>query len=232
MAIELSNILIVFFTLSTYSLLYKENPFSVFAEHTFVGTAQAFVLVVALGYVKDYVLTPFSNGDYVPLIPLALGLMTYARFFDKYRWLARYPVAIAIAIEIAITLRTTAQVSILNQISATILPLFVANDIVKTIGNIIIVISVVTSILFFYFSKPHSGPLGTSAKIAFYLLYISMGAYYGNIFMGRVSIFNGRMTALLSESNIYLTIVMAVLILGIIFYLDQKKLLRKSIGYQ
>jgi len=232
MTIGLTNFLVVFFTLSIYSLLYKENPFSVFAEHTFVGTAQAFALVVAIGFIMDYAITPIQGGNWIPIIPILLGLCTYFRYTTKYRWLARFPIAISIGVGMAVALRALVEVSILKQIQSTLLPLYVANDLQKTFGNILIVVCVLTSILFFYFSRPHTGALGATTRIGYYLIYVGLGGYFGNTFLGRVALVNGRMTDILSPDNIYLTIVMTVVILATVYILDRQKILKKLIGYE
>jgi len=232
MAFGLTDLLIVVCTLSIYSLLYKNNPFSVWAEHTFVGMAQAYAFAIALDYIRDYAITPLSKGNYWAIIPVILGLMTYFRFVDSFRWLARFPVALSIAVGMGVSLRAMIQAQFLSQISATILPLFVGGDMMATFGNIVIVLAVVTAITFFYFSKPHEGALGVGSKIGYYFLYIAFGVYFGNVYMGRVALFNGRMGDLLAPERLYVSILVAAVILATVYILDKKKLLAKSIGYE
>ncbi len=232
MAFGLTDLLIIVCTLSIYSLLYKNNPFSVWAEHTFVGMAQAYAFAIALDYIRDYAITPLSKGNYWAIIPVILGLMTYFRFVDSFRWLARFPVALSIAVGMGVSLRAMIQAQFLSQISATILPLFVGGDMMATFGNIVIVLAVVTSITFFYFSKPHEGALGAGSKIGYYFLYIAFGVYFGNVYMGRVALFNGRMGDLLAPERLYVSILVAAVILATVYILDKKKLLAKSIGYE
>jgi hypothetical protein len=232
MAFGLTDLLIIVCTLSIYSLLYKNNPFSVWAEHTFVGMAQAYAFAIALDYIRDYAITPLSKGNYWAIIPVILGLMTYFRFVDSFRWLARFPVALSIAVGMGVSLRAMIQAQFLSQISATILPLFVGGDMMATFGNIVIVLAVVTSITFFYFSKPHEGALGAGSKIGYYFLYIAFGIYFGNVYMGRVALFNGRMGDLLAPERLYVSILVAAVILVTVYVLDKKKLLAKSIGYE
>ena len=232
MAFGITDLAIIVCTLSIYSLLYKNNPFSVWAEHTFVGMAQAFAFAVALDYIRDYAITPLSQGNYLAIIPVILGLMTYFRFFDNLKWLARFPVALSIAVGLGVSLRALIQARFLSQISATILPILGGGDMMTAFGNIVIILAVVTSIMFFYFSKPHTGALGVGSKIGYYFLYIAFGVYFGNIYMGRVALFNGRMGELLAPERVNVTLIVAGIILVTVYILDKKNLLSKSIGYE
>jgi len=231
MTLQLVDILLVVSTLSIWSVLYKENPFSVWAENTFVGMAQAVAFVIAIDYIKDYTITPMQNGNYLPIIPVLLGLMTYFRYSKRYRFLARLPISISMGVGMGVSLRVLLERSFLTHIRATIVPLFVGGDLLTSFGNIVIVVSLVSTIFFFYFSKPHTGVLGATTRISYYLLYIAFGVYFGNVFMGRVGLFNGRMTQLLSPERMPVTIVAGLAILIITAILSSKGLIKKSIGY-
>lgn len=232
MAFGLDSLLVVFFTLCIYSMLFKENPFTVFAEHTFVATAQAFALVAAIGFIMDYGITPLQSGNYLVIIPILLGLATYLRYTEKYRWVARYPIALSIGVGMGVTLRAVVEVSLTNQIQATVLPFFVAGNLTQSVENIIVIVTVITSLLYFYFSRPHTGALGTTTRIGYYLIYIAFGAYFANTFMSRTALVNGRMVFLLSPDNIYITIGMVAIIVVTVYVLSTKNLIRKSMGYE
>jgi hypothetical protein len=233
MVFELADFLIIFLTLSIYSLLYKENPFSVLAEHVFVGGAQAFAFITALGFITDYAITPITKGNYLPIIPVVLGLLTYLRYTKTWRWVARFPISISIGVGIGVALRALVQNNVVSQIKATIL-LSLTNtaDPATMLGNILIVLGTITSIMFFYFSRPHTGVLGGTTKVGYYMLYIALGAYFGNVFMGRVALFNGRMTTLLTPDRMYISIGLTIVILVTVYALHKMNLLKKLIGYE
>ncbi len=232
MVIGLDSLLVVFFTLCIFSMLFKDNPFTVFAEHTFVATAQAFALVAAIGFIMDYGITPLQSGNYLVIIPILLGLATYLRYTEKYRWVARYPIALSIGVGMGITLRAVIEVSLTSQIQATIVPLFITGNLTQSLENILVVVTVITSLLYFYFSRPHTGALGTTSRIGYYLIYIAFGAYFANTFMSRTALVNGRMVMLLNSDNMYLTIGMIVVIVATVYVLKTRNLLRKSMGYE
>lgn len=232
MTLGIGDLLIIFFTLSIFSLLYKENPFSVFSEHIFVTEGQAFALIVAIDYITKFAIVPMYKGSYWGIIPVVLGLMTYFRYTKGYKWISRIPISISIGVGLAVSLRAIVATNFLAQISATIVPLFVAGNLLATFGNIVVVTSVMTTVIYFYFSKPHKGVLRASSRFGYYLFYIAFGTYFASVFMGRVGLFMGRMRDLLLYDRMIATLILTAIILIATFALDKKGLLRKSIGYK
>jgi hypothetical protein len=67
------------------------------------------------------------------------------------------------------------------------------------VSAIVVIVGVLTTLSYFYFSREHKGALGTSAKIGTYFLMIFFGATFGYTVMSRMSTFIGRMEFLLTE---------------------------------
>jgi hypothetical protein len=65
--------------------------------------------------------------------------------------------------------------------------------------TIIIVIGVVSTLIYFYFSKEHTGVLGVVAKVGIWFIMISFGAHFGYTVMGRVSLLIGRVQFLVED---------------------------------
>lgn len=65
--------------------------------------------------------------------------------------------------------------------------------------TIIIVIGVVSTLIYFYFSKEHTGALGVVAKVGIWFIMISFGAHFGYTVMGRVSLLIGRVQFLVED---------------------------------
>jgi hypothetical protein len=61
------------------------------------------------------------------------------------------------------------------------------------------VVGLLTTLVFFFFSKEHKGALGGSARIGIYFLMVSFGASYGYTVMARVSLLIGRVMFLLRD---------------------------------
>ncbi|MFH2049741.1 MAG: hypothetical protein ABIJ12_09870 [bacterium] len=65
--------------------------------------------------------------------------------------------------------------------------------------TIIILIGVISTLIYFYFSKEHTGVLGVTAKVGIWFIMISFGAHFGYTVMGRVSLLIGRVQFLVED---------------------------------
>jgi hypothetical protein len=67
------------------------------------------------------------------------------------------------------------------------------------ISGLVVLVGVVTTISYFYFSREHRGVLGQSAKLGTWFLMIFFGTTFGYTVMSRMSTFIGRVEFLLSD---------------------------------
>jgi hypothetical protein len=67
------------------------------------------------------------------------------------------------------------------------------------INNWLLVIGLLTTLMFFFFSKEHKGALGGTAKVGIYFLMVSFGASYGYTVMARISLLIGRVMFLVRD---------------------------------
>jgi len=194
-----------FLTLGIFSFLYKDNPVYKFCEHLFVGiSAGYYVVLTMISSVYPNMIQPlFTNfsqdRNFLLVIPLVLGIMLFSRFFPRGDWLSRWPIAFILGVYPALRITGFAQGDLVEQVHGTILPLWVPGDTGTTINNWLLVGGLVTTLIFFFFSKEHKGALGGSAKVGIYFLMISFGASYGYTVMARVSLLIGRVMFLLDD---------------------------------
>lgn len=174
-------------TLCIYSFLYKDNPFYKFAEHLFVGVSAGYTIAITWHQaIIRLIWTPIKDqGNYVVLIPTFIGLLMFSRFIPGYRWLIRYPLAFMIGVGAGASIPRTIQSLIFQQISATLTPLNSINSVVITIG-------VLCTLIYFFFSVEHRGPIGVASKIGIFFLMVSFGAAFGYTVMARISLLIGR----------------------------------------
>ncbi|MCP4685466.1 MAG: hypothetical protein GY867_08450, partial [bacterium] len=64
---------------------------------------------------------------------------------------------------------------------------------------IVVLLGVICTISYFYFSREHRGVLGKSAKVGTWFLMIFFGTTFGYTVMSRMSTFIGRVEFLLSD---------------------------------
>ncbi|MEN8151250.1 MAG: hypothetical protein ABFS86_15650, partial [Planctomycetota bacterium] len=65
--------------------------------------------------------------------------------------------------------------------------------------NLPILLGVLASLTYFFFSKPHTGFIGVTARVGIYFLMAAFGASFGYTVMARVSLFIGRVYFLVED---------------------------------
>jgi hypothetical protein len=183
-----------FFTIAIFSFLYRDNPVFKFAEHVFAGLSAGYYTgLIFQSVIKQQVWIPVTqDGRYLVLLPAALGLLMFARFFPRIGWLTRLPLAFAIGSTAGIMFIQQLHGLVLPQISRTFLSL-------DSISHVLIIVGVLSTLMYFYFSKPHKGPLGWVASTGIGFIMVAFGAHFGYTVMARVSLLIGRIQFLLID---------------------------------
>jgi len=186
-------------TIAVFSFLYKDNPFYKFAEHVFVGIAAGYI--VAIEYQNVFLPNlwrPLLAGQYVLVIPFALGVLMFSRFTTRFNWLSRWAIGLMVGTFSGLAIIGFAQGDLVAQIQANMLPLR-AHSLIDTFSNWMIVIGLLVSLVYFFFSKEHEGALGAAARLGIWFLMVSFGASYGFTVMARISLLVGRLLFLISD---------------------------------
>ena len=184
-------------TLCIYSFLYKDNPFYKFAEHIFAGlSAGYYVGLVWHSIIKQQLIGPlFEERQLLFIIPAILGILMFTRFIPKITWLSR--------ISLAFVMGNTAGIFLIQQLHGLVLPqvrntfTVPGGSLWIVIGGVVIIVGVISTLIYFYFSKEHKGVLGFTASVGIVFIMISFGASFGYTVMARVSLLIGRAQFLL-----------------------------------
>lgn len=188
------------FTLAALSLLYKENVVFRFAEHVFVGLAAGQALVVGYATIVKDAFTPLGKGDFMPLIPIILGLALYLRFVRPVQVWARVPLALMIATGAAVLARSAIKADVLDQIGATVVPLTGVAGL-QIFNNLVLIVGVLGVLAYFVFTyfRSWSGIYQFPPAVGKWVMMITFGAAFGNAVLGRLSLLVGRVTFLLHD---------------------------------
>jgi hypothetical protein len=206
-------------TLMIFSFLYKDNPFYKFAEHLFVGVSAAYWMVQGfwqqiipnlLGklFPRQFegIVEAARNQppDYWYWIPLVLGIILLFRLIPSVAWMSRWSMAFIIGYTAGSNLTRYLVSDFVRQVEKTlVLPLYVDggsvfHTVMLSFSNIVIVGGVVCGLIYFYFSKEHTGAFGRASRAGIWVLMIAFGASFGYTVMARVSLLIGRLEYLLS----------------------------------
>jgi hypothetical protein len=191
-----------FLTLAIFSFLYKDNPVYRLAEHVFAGlSAGYYVGLIWQSVIIQQLVDPMSlhwqgirSGDSTAnhelqflflIIAGLLAVLIFARLFPKMSWISRYPLAFVMGNTAGIYLTSELHGRLLGQVSATFV------DLLNPL-NAIIFVGVVVTLIYFYFSKEHTGVLGGAARVGIWFIMVAFGAHFGYTVMGRISLLIGR----------------------------------------
>jgi hypothetical protein len=181
-----------------FSFLFKDNPFYKFGEHLFVGVANGYYIALYWhNSLRPNLVEPLSQGQLIYLIPLLLGLMYFARFIPKISWLVRIPIGFMIGWSAGVSIPATFQAFVLKQLEGTIITPSSFTNAASGIWAAIILVGVVCTVVYFYFSKEHKGILKPTARLGIIFIMIGFGASFGYTVMARVSLLIGRIQFLL-----------------------------------
>lgn len=200
--LDVSSLLIVFFTIAIMTFIFKENPVFRFAEHTFVGFAGAHWLLMAFSFIQANAWEPLiGRAKFIYIIPFCFGALLFARLIPKARWLSRWSIALIIGAATGISITSTTQTDIVNQIRGSMLPL-------TSFANVIQLVCVITVLIFFMMTRLGrvSEKLDPVGKLGRYFLMLGLGASFGNVIMSRMAFLAGRFLELMQILGLVRTV--------------------------
>jgi len=210
--------------LMIYTILYRENPAFRLAENILVGATVGHAIVTGVFQVRDLAIIKFQSGlvtgnvrDIAYIIPMFLGILIYFQFSRRYRAVSHMSIAIMLGVGLALSARGLLSVNVIGQIQGAIVPLVRVENVVYTLGLICV-------LSYFIYEKRASKIVGPLPKAGRYFLMLTMGAYFANAIMGRLSIVIGTLNDLLVDPAYYLIPVAFLLVLADAF-IRRKQLL-------
>ncbi len=209
-----------FLTLACFSYLYRDNVCYKLAEAVIVGVSAGYTMVV--GFWDSIIaqlmveLTPKlmqswalpgidvnKPPDWTYLVPLILGGMLFLRFVPKIGWLSQWPLAFVVGTFAGLRLVLFLDADFVSQIRNTLLPLIVLVDgrfdFWLTLRNWGIIVSLLSCLMYFFFSFEHKGVVGRVARFGVWVLMIAFGASFAFTVMGRITLLTKRFEFLFYE---------------------------------
>ena len=167
------------------------------------------------------------------LLPFVLGIMMLLSVSSKLSWMARWGIAYTVGMAAGLRAYGFLNSNVLGQIKGSAFQIFnsdlpffaLASE--SIFNNFIILIGTISGLMYFYFSREHTGNFGKLSKLGISFLMVSFGASFGFAVMGRISLLIGRFVDLIAYSGpaynhatLWLLLVM-VLLLGYSAFSDK-----------
>lgn len=180
--------------LSLFSFLYKDNVFYKFSEHIFAGlSAGYYVGLIWQSVILQQLVNPMiDNGEWWLVFPGILGVMMFTRLSRNYSWVSRVSLAFVMGNTAGIYLISELHGRAVPQTYSTMVSLSGDGGLAQLILALIVIIGVISTLVYFYFSKEHKGIMGVTAKVGIWFIMIAFGAHFGYTVMGRISLLIGR----------------------------------------
>jgi hypothetical protein len=201
-----------FLTLATFSFLYKDNPFYKIAEHMVVGVSAGYFTIILWhnGLIPKLMHERLEDGSWFLLwidsskpwylIPALLGVLMWTRFSKKYQWVSRWPMAMYIGIAAGVTVPLEMSNRVNKQLYSTMAEINWSDfwgtgmlDVGSGYSGLLVFAGAISGLVYFFFSKAHTGAIGGIAKFGIWILMIGFGASFGFTVMARISLFINRM---------------------------------------
>ena len=184
-------------TFTIWSYAFKESPISRFGEFLYIGAFSGYQFIIRLGMLNDMVFTKVSAGDFLPLIPLLIGFLFFARFAPKYKFLEKWPIALIIGTTTGLLVRGTITSEIINQIKATTMAL--TGDAMSVFNGIVLLVCMLSTMSYLIYTRKRVGVLKWSVTFSKHIMMLVFAGVMAGTFMQRISYFIERSFYLLSE---------------------------------
>lgn len=175
----------LFFTWAVYSyMLYKENIYFRFAEHTFLGVAAGINFVMAMQTLRGNTLEPILKGEFLYTIGLLFGVLVLLRYSTRYRFVGNWSMAFYVGTTFGLSISRIPVTTIIIPLKSFLIP-------PNSLANIVLILGFFSVLSYFIFgsvknttaeqAKEYLGKLGRL------FLMVTLGAMFGSALLGRFS---------------------------------------------
>lgn len=208
-------------TLAILSFLVGDNPIYKIAESILIGVSAGYWMVLGFwSTIVPNLLKPLApqvvrawalpsipadaTTQWAAIVPLVLGVMLLWRLAPRGGWIAAWPIAFIVGTTAGLKLISFTQADLLAQVSESMVPLWATGPDGAflpgaSIGNLVLVVSLISVLVYFLFSVEHRGPVGTVSRFGVWVLMITFGSAFGFTVMGRITLLAERFAFLFDD---------------------------------
>jgi hypothetical protein len=148
-----------------------------------MGSIAAWGVVVNLERIYSSALIPIAGGDVVLIIPVIIGLLLFTRLSRNLTWVSRYPQTLMAGVGVGTTMALVFKAQILDPAIYTGKAIFDAATPTDIISTIIMIVGVVSSLIFYTYSRSHTGTYGRIARLGRIFTLCAIGTSMANEYL-------------------------------------------------
>jgi len=173
------------------SLLWFGNTYAfAFAENWLIGGYAGINLAANIEGLNSTALKNIAAGRWLLIIPLIAGLLVFTRW-TRFRWAARYPVAIMSGVGLGAIVGLTMDSQLISMVTTTageLVNLKGPAPFTDPISAVVMIVGVITVLTYFLysitFSKPfHQGNTRWISQVGRWFMLVSAGYLWSKIFL-------------------------------------------------
>ncbi len=199
----IGGLIAVILTLLVFSRLVGDNPAFRVVQYLFVGVSLGYAFVViyhqvllpgALALIRDF---DNPSAFWLRLAPWVLGLLLLTRLTRRQTisWLANLPLALLFGVGTALAVGGALKGTLLPQLLDTARP--VDSDPLQAVGAVLLVLGVVLTLCYFYFTVPRETAGGRvvafGALVGRWLLMVAFGFFFAGALLTYLTALNARL---------------------------------------
>jgi hypothetical protein len=188
-------------TIGITTLAWKDQPVSRMANHIYTGVVVANSTILAWGNIMNIGVNKITAGNFIYVIAVLLGILTYARYSKANFWMYRYPIALVMGIGVGTAMRGLVGGSVLDQIRNSFFQLSVPGDAMQSVNNILSVVILLSALSYFLFTIKATRS-ETAMRFSALGRYAMMGAFgysFANTIATRINQYAGRIAFLMID---------------------------------
>jgi hypothetical protein len=174
----------IIITVGMWSWLWKDNFFFRVLQRTFVAFGAAHYFNLAIVSLRNMVYFPIIlKADYLRIVPLLLGILTWFIMTRKYYWISRYGLLVLVAVTTSLSLTGLLPSQVIGQITGLLGNLYKYKnlwDIAWAYIGVIIVILIMSYFFFIWLQKPSE----KFANAGRFIIMTSFGVLFGSVLLG------------------------------------------------
>lgn len=178
-------------SMMAWSIMYKSSSWYRIAEDLTLGVMGGYVFYVGADKIWSSTIIPLVTQEaYSNIIPIILGLLFWLQITQKYRWIARIPLAFVAGMGTAVAMTGSMYATILVPIRAMATP--PASNLLATINHLIAGVATITSIIYFFFTIKPVGILKPISKTGRFMMMIGFGSICGSAILSNTTFLYNR----------------------------------------